>query len=122
MRALIVIMCFLAACSTAPRRGLDDRYARVDIDAAARLIDLTYPFDRDTIFWPTEKGFDLERQTAGVTPGGWYYSSNKFCTPEHGGTHIDAPLHFNATGQSVDTIPVERFVGPAVVVDVSAAA
>ena len=121
MRALILILCLLAACS-AKRRDLDDRYARVDIDSAARVIDLTHPFDRDTIFWPTEKGFALERETAGITPGGWYYSSNKFCTPEHGGTHADAPLHFSATGQSVDAIPVEKLVGPAVVVDVSDAA
>ncbi|HEY5979044.1 MAG TPA: cyclase family protein [Microlunatus sp.] len=43
-------------------------------------------------------------------------------TGEHTGTHVDAPAHW-ATGRSgwtVDAIPSERLVGPAVVVDVTA--
>lgn len=37
---------------------------------------------------------------------------------EHGGTHIDAPLHFGEGKSSVDEIPLARLVAPAVVVDV----
>src|SRR5690606_32209625 len=54
----------------------------------------------------------------GETPGGWFYSAFAFSTPEHGGTHMDAPIHFAAGGHSVDRIPVERFIAPAVVIDV----
>lgn len=86
------------------------------------IVDLSYAYDADTIFWPTESGFALEREHAGVTEKGYYYASNRFCTPEHGGTHVDAPLHFNETGRSVDDIPLEQLIGEAVVVDVSAAA
>jgi kynurenine formamidase len=57
-----------------------------------------------------------------MTPGGWFYSSNRFCTPEHGGTHIDAPIHFAEGAWSADAIPVDRLVGPAVGIDVSAQA
>lgn len=41
---------------------------------------------------------------------------------EHTGTHIDAPLHFSADGQSVDEIPVENLVVPLCVVDIKAKA
>lgn len=37
---------------------------------------------------------------------------------EHTGTHIDAPLHFSADGQSVAEIPVENLVCPLVVIDI----
>jgi kynurenine formamidase len=83
------------------------------------IIDLSHPYDSTTIYWPTEKGFVLERGTAGMTPGGFYYSANRFWTPEHGGTHLDAPIHFYEHRNTVDQIPVEQFVGPGIVVDVA---
>jgi kynurenine formamidase len=43
-------------------------------------------------------------------------------TQEHGGTHLDAPLHFAAGQQSVDEVPLERLIAPAVVIDVAAQA
>lgn len=86
------------------------------------IVDLSHAYDAETIVWPTEDGFTLEREHAEVTDKGYYYASNKFCAPEHGGTHIDAPLHFNATGKSVDALPLEQLIGDAVVIDVSAAA
>ena len=48
---------------------------------------------RTTIYWPTEDGFKLLRGSAGVTEHGYYYSANRFMCAEHGGTHIDAPIH-----------------------------
>jgi kynurenine formamidase len=86
---------------------------------AGKIVDLSYPFDEGTIFWPTEKGFVLEKEFDGVTEKGYYYAANRFCTAEHGGTHIDAPVHFNAGGRTVDAIPLEQLIGPAVLVDVS---
>ncbi len=85
-----------------------------------KVIDLTHPYDAATIFWPTEEGFVLEKEFAGRTKEGYYYASNKFRTPEHGGTHIDAPVHFHEGGETVDRIPLERLMGPAVLVDLSA--
>jgi kynurenine formamidase len=84
-----------------------------------RIVDLTHAFDESTIYWPTEEGFVLERGTAGVTPGGYYYEAHAFRSAEHGGTHIDAPIHFHADGWTVEQIPVDRLVGPAVLVDLS---
>jgi kynurenine formamidase len=84
-----------------------------------RLVDLTHSFDHSTIYWPTEVGFNLIRGSAGITEKGYYYSANRFIAAEHGGTHIDAPIHFFQGGNTVDQIPLEKLVGEAVVVDVA---
>ena len=86
-----------------------------------RVVDLSHAYDADTIFWPTEEGFVLERGPQGITDGGYYYAANSFRTAEHGGTHIDAPVHFAKGRWTVDEIPLERLMGPAVVVDVAEA-
>jgi kynurenine formamidase len=82
------------------------------------LIDLTHAFDQQTIYWPTEDGFKLEREKFGVTERGYFYASNRFVAAEHGGTHIDAPIHFHENGRTVDRIPLERLVGQGALVDV----
>ena len=86
---------------------------------AGELVDLSHAYDQQTVFWPTAEGFRLHKDAEGVTPAGYYYSANSFSTSEHGGTHLDAPVHFAEGRQSVDEIPLERFFGPAVVVDVT---
>jgi kynurenine formamidase/D-alanyl-D-alanine dipeptidase len=87
----------------------------------ARLVDLTWPFDATTLYWPTSpSGFELKPLSHGATPGGWFYSANTFCAPEHGGTHLDAPNHFSEKGRTSDQVPLEQLIGPAVVIDVRA--
>jgi len=86
---------------------------------AGQLVDLSHAYDAQSIFWPTAEQFRLQKDADGITPAGFYYSSNSFFTSEHGGTHLDAPVHFAQGRQSVDQIPLQRFFGPAVVVDVS---
>lgn len=84
------------------------------------IIDLSYAYDSTTVYWPTEKGFVFEKGQEGFTPGGWYYTANCFWTPEHGGTHIDAPIHFFKDRATLDQVPLERLIAPGVVIDVSA--
>ncbi len=84
------------------------------------IVDLSHAYDEQTIFWPTETGFVLEKEFDGRSEHGYYYRSNRLSTPEHGGTHIDAPAHFSQKGETVDRIPLERLIGPAILVDVSA--
>jgi len=87
--------------------------------ATARVIDLTHSFDAETIYWPNSPTtFELKVLSAGTTPGGWYYASDSFCAPEHGGTHLDAPRHFSERGETADLVPLSRLVAPAVVIDV----
>jgi kynurenine formamidase len=84
-----------------------------------RWVDLTYEFSSETIYWPTSKTFKLDTVFAGVTEKGFYYTANNFSAAEHGGTHIDAPVHFARGRRTVDQIPIEQLIGPAVVIDVS---
>jgi kynurenine formamidase len=83
------------------------------------VVDLTHSLNAETVFWPTSPSrFVLERLAYGETEGGWFYSANAFSTPEHGGTHLDAPIHFDAKGQTVDQVPLARLMGAAVVIDI----
>jgi len=111
---VIVGMCLLGVAAMAAAASGEDR-----VEEAATWVDLTHPFDERTIYWPTEKGFLFEPGSNGPTAKGYYYAANRFAAAEHGGTHLDAPRHFSATGQTADAIPLERLVGPAVVVDVA---
>ena len=87
------------------------------------LVDLTHAFGDDTIYWPTDtQGFGFEVVAAGQTEQGFYYAANRFSSAEHGGTHLDAPIHFAEGRSTVDRIPLRRLVAPGVVVDVSEAA
>lgn len=85
-----------------------------------KLIDLTHAFDQQTIYWPHNKPFHWEKTDWGMTPAGYWYAAGNFSAAEHGGTHIDAPIHFGRDRSTVDQIPLERLIGPAVVVDVRA--
>jgi hypothetical protein len=72
------------------------------------------------LYWPNNaKGFEHSEQAKGVTPGGFYYSSYSICTPEHGGTHLDAPIHFAENHLTVDALPLTSITGSAVMIDVS---
>ncbi len=87
--------------------------------AKATLVDLTHTFDKDTLVWPSSDSFRLETVFDGTTTGGWHYAANNIHTTEHGGTHLDAPIHFAAAHDTTEAIALERLVGPALVVDVS---
>ena len=89
----------------------------------AEVIDLSHPYDEDSLFWPTSPTtFELTSLAFGPSDGGYFYAANTFCTPEHGGTHIDAPIHFSEQGWTLGEVPVERLIAPGVVIDVSAQA
>ena len=89
--------------------------------ASPRYVDLTHDLSADSIFWPTGPGFRLDTVADGVTSGGFYYASNNYSGSEHGGTHLDSPVHFAQGRWTTDQIPLDRLIGTAVVVDVSAA-
>src|SRR5919106_3135320 len=111
MRKLLFAVLLLAGCATA-RGPLDLEHAEI--------VDLTYPFDEHTLYWPNSpSAFELKELARGMTPGGYFYASNLFCAPEHGGTHLDAPIHFAEHGLTADAVPLRQLIAPAVVIDVS---
>lgn len=83
------------------------------------IIDLTYPFSEESIYWVTAKEFDLKEVAKGPTKKGYYYSANNFSGAEHGGTHIDAPIHFAENAESVDELPLEKLIGEGVKINIS---
>ena len=105
----------IAACGSPPRQTT--RAAA----ATRRYVDLSHDLSSQAIFWPTGETFRLDTAADGVTAQGYYYASNNYSGNEHGGTHIDAPVHFAQGRWTVDQIPLDRLIGNAVVVDVSAA-
>ena len=85
------------------------------------IVDLSHAYGPSTVFWPTSPTkFELEKLAYGKTEGGYFYAANSLRTPEHGGTHLDAPIHFSEGGQTTEKIPLEKLVAPGVVIDVSA--
>lgn len=92
-------------------------------ETAPCLVDLTYAFDEHTVYWPTAPSrFHKETLSYGVADGGYFYSAYAIATPEHGGTHIDAPIHFAEGQATTEAIPLERLIAPGVVIDMADAA
>jgi kynurenine formamidase len=88
--------------------------------SAYRIVDLTHAFGPATIYWPTSPTrFELQKLSYGKTEGGYFYAAYSLCTPEHGGTHLDAPIHFSEGGHTTDQVPLERLIAPAAVIDVA---
>ena len=114
MKTIVILM-------AAMTWGVSSAGAQAPVDLkTAHLVDLTHPFDAATLYWPTSpSAFELTTLAAGMTPGGYYYSSYKLCTPEHGGTHLDAPVHFSKAGRNTAELPLSQLMAPAVVIDVT---
>jgi kynurenine formamidase len=115
---LLPIGLALAACTSAEPPPPPDWTAVFD-GSAGEWVDLSHSFSPETIYWPTADGFGFEVVAAGPTEAGYYYASNNLTTSEHGGTHLDAPVHFAEGRETTDEVPLWRLIGPAAVVDVS---
>jgi len=113
MELAIICCLLLSGCS---RR--QDAIAQHGL-GSGQWVDLSHDFAADTIYWPTAEPFKLETVAAGKTDAGYYYSAYQFSAAEHGGTHLDAPVHFAEGRESVDQIPLDRLIGPAIKVNVS---
>jgi kynurenine formamidase len=127
-RSLMAGLVFAIGCSPAPEPagapGSADVAGPASEAAAARfpsgaVVDLSHPYDAQAVYWPTAAPFRLDTVADGMTPGGFYYAANNFSTSEHGGTHIDAPVHFAQGRQHVDEIPLDRLMGEVAVIDVT---
>jgi len=81
-----------------------------------RVIDMTYAINGHSPAWPGDK----HPFTAVVvaTPAKQGYFARKFTMLEHYETHMDAPAHFPPGKETLDQIPIQKFFGPGVVIDV----
>ena len=105
---IVAVVLLITACQNQEERSIKGKW-----------IDLTHSFDSQTIYWPTAESFQLDTVSEGITDHGFYYSAFKYCAAEHGGTHMDTPVHFAKGKNSVEQIPVEQLIGDAIVVDIS---
>ena len=88
------------------------------VSPTTKIVDLTYAFDEQTVYWPNNAKFHREDTAHGLNAQGQWYASGTFSASEHGGTHMDAPNHFASSGISLEAIPVEQLLGPAIVIDI----
>lgn len=95
--------------STAPARA----------DGHGGVTDLTHTLHPDFPTYFGQSGFSMEQGFNFAEHG---FNLFNLSINEHTGTHIDAPLHFSADGQSVDEIPVESLIAPICVIDIAARA
>jgi len=108
-RALLALAIGWLACASPPTAPVLD---------PEKLVDLSYVYDIDTLYWPNANGFRHRKDGWAINDAGWWYAAGEFTSAEHGGTHIDSPVHFAEGRRHVDQIPVASLVGPAAVIDV----
>ncbi len=85
---------------------------------SARVVDLTHTLTSKLPCWPGDSPFHASVTATHQNDG---YFVRNLTMPEHSGTHLDAPVHFDPGGLTVDCIPAEKLLAPGVVVDVSSA-
>jgi kynurenine formamidase len=108
---LFFSLIFAACTSTGDHKFFDGKW-----------VDLSYDFSDETIYWVTAEPFKRSTVAEGQTEGGFYYSAYNFSGAEHGGTHLDAPVHFAEGKKAADQIGLDQLIGEGVVIDVSAKA
>ena len=113
MNRILCCLCLACPFLAAPLNAAEVPFEK------GHWVDLTHDFSAQTLYWPTASNFVLVTEFHGQTPNGYFYEANRFSASEHGGTHIDAPVHFAENHASVDQLPVEQLVGRAVVIDIS---
>jgi kynurenine formamidase len=79
-----------------------------------RIVDLSMPIDERTPFYP---GDPEPRVCPATTIAREGFNVSRLELGSHSGTHCDAPLHFLDDGLALHELPLERFVGPGVLVD-----
>lgn len=82
-------------------------------------IDLTHEFSAETIYWPTADSFKKETVFQGRVEAGFYYAAHNFSAAEHGGTHLDAPIHFAENRNTLEQVPVEQLIGPGALIRIA---
>ena len=79
------------------------------------IIDLSLPISEETPVYPDDPPVNV-RLWAVIDRDGYYMNVLKM--GEHTGTHVDAPAHFIPGGKTVDELPLEKFIGEGLVLDV----
>lgn len=79
-----------------------------------KFFDLSQPIYNACPGWPTYKETTILHETVVGKEG---YTSEAIALNTHTATHLDAPFHFYADKMTIDQIPIERFCGRAIIID-----
>ncbi len=83
------------------------------------IIDISVALDQDTVTYPGDPPFSWQ-QLASLAQGDSANLSG-LALGSHSGTHVDVPAHFCKDGLTLDQIPLEHWLGPALVLDATGA-
>jgi len=78
-----------------------------------KYYDISLNLSTDTVRWvvaPPLEVHERRRMSRGDDA-----NASALTVSVHAGTHVDAPFHFLPDGAGVDSLPLERFIGPALV-------
>ena len=81
----------------------------------AKIIDISVPLQSDMPIWPGSIGIHITRIKS--FEDGDMVNVSKLECDVHIGTHIDAPSHFVENGATIEKLPLDILIGPAVVVN-----
>lgn len=115
----LILAAFLAVTAATPQTGLAQAVSFDDVAAGrAEIVDLTWPLNNKNGYWPGDgyKPFELKTIATLEKDG---VLSKAFSMPEHLGTHIDAPNHFEPDQPSVAELDPKLLIGPGVVIDIA---
>lgn len=83
-----------------------------------KYYDISLNLSAETVCWITSPPFELiERRRMSR---GDHNNSSALKMSAHSGTHVDAPFHFVPDGATIESLPLELFIGPALVQAVDA--
>lgn len=82
----------------------------------SRIVDLSQVMENSMPQYPGHPAARFELIAQVETEG---FQMTDFHSVVHTGTHCDAPAHFIAGGETMEDVPLDRFVGDAVVIDVT---
>jgi kynurenine formamidase len=112
---------FQLAFAQSTKKSVKKQAGNQLLAAKSKIVDLTYNFDEQAIYWPNAQPFKWEKESWGESAGGFWYAAARYAASEHGGTHLDSPVHFGKGQNTMDAIPLSQLIGPAVVIDISSA-
>ena len=84
-------------------------------DYTMKIIDITRTLSGAAVSFPGDPPPQFSQRDAGL------YLISDLHMNSHSGTHIDAPVHYLKTGDTIDTIPLDHLIGPCRVLDMSRA-
>src|SRR5918992_241746 len=103
--------------TSAGKRGACESCPSRIRSAHMKIYDISLSLSSNTVRWVTAQPFELiERKRMRRGDGN---NSSSIHTSLHAGTHVDAPFHFVPDGSTIESLPLELFIGPARVCELS---